>query len=384
MNKVSAEYRKRQGVTDLATQSAIFYVLKARVASGLENNEKDSEKIQETMGKAWMDAAFNADRLAENNPRQALELGLVLTMLPRNDGSKKERVYRWMRGDGPTILAKESIRDEFLEFLKSDPRALSLVSKVSEYMGFDGGGLGRKEVFSDGDCFLALASMYLGAKLGVSDNVQASMLNRLALEKLSDPEVARMVRYYVTEEDTAWIVGELNPFLPRIILTSDKDFVELKQLVPGDAEEYFRLVDSSRDDQKQYRGPISEKYLTVEAVKKSITKPGNPCKFRFGIWDKGVMVGSNNLTPLGDNRAEIGSWVAKGHLGHNYAVRAGVLLVDFAFNQLQLDELIGLIDVGNNASRRTAEKSGFILVDTVKDEDSGVLKWKFVLKNPNR
>jgi len=149
-------------------------------------------------------------------------------------------------------------------------------------------------------------------------------------------------------------------------------------------DKYKGLVDLSRNDQPQFRGPISEKYLTVEAVRESITKPRNSCKFRFGIWDNGVMVGSNNLTPLGENRAEIGDWVAKKHLGHNYAVRAGVLLVDFAFNQLQLDELIGLIDVGNNASRRTAEKSGFKLVETFKDKDSGVLKWKFVLKNPNK
>ncbi|KKR66991.1 MAG: GCN5-related N-acetyltransferase [Microgenomates group bacterium GW2011_GWA2_40_6] len=384
MSNVGAEYKKYQGVSDLATQSAIFYVLKARVASGLENNEEGSEKISDTMSKAWIDAAFNADRLAENDPRQALELGLMLTTLPQNDGSKEERVYRWMRGDGPVILAKESIREELLEFLKSDPRALSLVSKVSGFMGFDGTSLGRKEVFSEGNCFLALASMYLGAKLGTSDNNQANQLNRMALERLSDSKVAGMVRYYATEEDTSWIMGELAPFLPRIILKTDDDSVELRQLVPEDAEEYFSLVDLSRNDQPQFRGPISEKYLTVEAVRESITKPRNSCKFRFGIWDNGVMVGSNNLTPLGENRAEIGDWVAKKHLGHNYAVRAGVLLVDFAFNQLQLDELIGLIDVGNNASRRTAEKSGFKLVETFKDKDSGVLKWKFVLKNPNK
>src|SRR3989339_1516295 len=243
MSNVGAEYKKYQGVSDLATQSAIFYVLKARVASGLENNEEGSEKISDTMSKAWIDAAFNADRLAENDPRQALELGLMLTTLPQNDGSKEERVYRWMRGDGPVILAKESIREELLEFLKSDPRALSLVSKVSGFMGFDGTSLGRKEVFSEGNCFLALASMYLGAKLGTSDNNQANQLNRMALERLSDSKVAGMVRYYATEEDTSWIMGELAPFLPRIILKTDDDSVELRQLVPEDAEEYFSLVD---------------------------------------------------------------------------------------------------------------------------------------------
>ena len=122
----------------------------------------------------------------------------------------------------------------------------------------------------------------------------------------------------------------------------------------------------------------------MDAVRESITKPGNPCKFRFGIWDKGVMVGSNNLTPLGDNRAEVGSWVAKGHLGQNYAARARALLVDYAFKQLQLGELVSEITVGNVLSRRSVEKSGFKLVDTFKDEGSGVLKWKFVLKNPNK
>lgn len=383
MNKVSAEFKRYRGVTDMAIQSAIFYILKARIASGLENNEDGSEKVSETMNEAWINAAFNADRLAENDSKQALELGMVLTTLPRNNNSKEEKVYRWMRGDGPIILAKESIRNEFLGFLKSDPRASLLVSEVSGFMGFDGSGLGRKEVFSEGNCFLALASMYLGAKLGVSGNTQADLLNRLALERLSDPEVAKMVRYYATEKDTAWIMGELAPFLPRIVLTSEGDSVELRQLVIEDAEDYFRLVDLSRDNQPQFRGPISEKYLTVKAVRDSILKPENPCKLRFGIWDNGVMVGSNNLTPLGKNRAEIGDWVAKEYLGRGYAVRAGKLLVDFAFNQLELVELVGLIDVGNNASCRTAEKAGFVLVGTIIDPGSGVEKWKFVLRNPN-
>ena len=90
------------------------------------------------------------------------------------------------------------------------------------------------------------------------------------------------------------------------------------------------------------------------------------------------MVGSNNLTPEDDNRAELGSWVGKEHIGQGYAGRARALLVDFAFNHLGLDEVHCDIVVGNEPSKRSVEKSGFTLTGDFVD-DEGIHKWRYVL-----
>lgn len=171
------------------------------------------------------------------------------------------------------------------------------------------------------------------------------------------------------------------PQLPsRIILRSKTDSVELKQLIPEDAEHYFQLVDSDRAHLSQFGDVTAEKYPTVEAVRESIVHPANPNKYRFGIWDGEVMVGSINLIPAENNRTEAGTWIAKAHTGHQYAARAGSLLIDFVFKQLQLDEVFAKIVVGNEASRKSAERSGFILTGEV--EEDGVKKWMYVLSNP--
>lgn len=162
----------------------------------------------------------------------------------------------------------------------------------------------------------------------------------------------------------------------RIILTTPDDTVQLRQLIPDDAEPYFALVEYDRAHLSQHGDTTAQKYQTVEDVTDSIVHPSNPQKYRFGIWDGDTMVGSDNLTPTDDNRAELGSWVGKQHTGNRYAARARVMLVDFAFGTLGLDEVFCSVTVGNEPSRRSVEGSGFAL----REEKDG--QWVYVLKSP--
>jgi len=172
---------------------------------------------------------------------------------------------------------------------------------------------------------------------------------------------------------------ESSQFPNRIILRSEDDSIILKQLIPDDAEGYFQLVDSDRAHLSQYGDDTAGKYPTVELVLESIVHPKNPDKYRFGIWDGETMVGSVNLTPLEGNRAESGSWIGKDHTGHNYAARARKLLIDFAFHQLGIEELISKIVIGNFSSRRSVEKSGYLYAGDI--EEDGKKEWLFSLKN---
>ena len=165
----------------------------------------------------------------------------------------------------------------------------------------------------------------------------------------------------------------------RIILKNEKDTVELRQIILEDAANYFKLVDSDRAHLSQHGDETAKKYSTVESVENSILKPSNPDKYRFGIWDKDIMVGSNNLTLEENGRAELGSWVAKKHTGNRYAHRARKLLLDFAFNNLDLDEVYCEIVIGNIPSKKSVERSGLKLSPKKKKG-----KWIYSLKNPNR
>lgn len=170
--------------------------------------------------------------------------------------------------------------------------------------------------------------------------------------------------------------GEQPKSPQRIILQSDGDTVVLKQLILADAGKYFDLVNANRAHLSQFGGGTAKIYKTFEDVQKSIEHPGDPHIYRFGIWDGEVMVGSDTLTPVENNRAALGSWIAKEATGKNYAARARKLLVAFAFEQLQLDSVFCDIFVGNEASRKSVERSGFEFIG----QYDGM--WRYELTRP--
>lgn len=172
-------------------------------------------------------------------------------------------------------------------------------------------------------------------------------------------------------------VGEFSATPPEsIVVESVSDTVKLMQLTAADAQAYYDLIVYDPDHLRQFRDVTADKYPDVSSVRESIEHPRNPDKLRFGIWDSGVMVGSINLTPEDDDRAEIGYWVGKQHAGHGYAVRSTDLLVGYAFSSLGLSEVYANIVVGNEASRKSVEKSGFVLVHEFVNEE-GVREWQY-------
>lgn len=61
--------------------------------------------------------------------------------------------------------------------------------------------------------------------------------------------------------------------------------------MPQDADDYFGLIAQDPDHLRQHRDETADKYPTLDVVRDSIVSPKNPAKYRFGIWDNGVMVG---------------------------------------------------------------------------------------------
>jgi RimJ/RimL family protein N-acetyltransferase len=179
--------------------------------------------------------------------------------------------------------------------------------------------------------------------------------------------------------------GALPP-AERIILRSPTDSVYLQQLVPDDAPAVFNLIAYDPGHLRQHGDDTADRYPDVASVATSIEHPDNPDKYRFGIWDEQgagrMMVGRNNLTPKSETVAELGSFVGKQYLGRNYAARGRTLLIDFAFNTLGMEEVYCDIAIGNEASRRSVEGTGFQIADILKTTaDDGTVEevWRYVL-----
>jgi RimJ/RimL family protein N-acetyltransferase len=154
--------------------------------------------------------------------------------------------------------------------------------------------------------------------------------------------------------------GEVACNPERLIIGTDYESVVLKQLVINDAPPMFDLIEADRGHLSQFDDETSDKYPTAEAVVMSINCPPDPRRLRFGIWDGDQMVGSINLTPDEDNyNGIIGYWVGAEHTGQHYASRALQLLINYAFQTLDVTSLSADVQVGNEASARTLERAGF-------------------------
>ena len=76
------------------------------------------------------------------------------------------------------------------------------------------------------------------------------------------------------------------------------------------------------------------------------------------------LIGHAGLVPQmidGKEEIEIGYWIAEEYWGRGFATEAARALKDLGKNQLKLAKMIALIQKGNIASQRVAEKNGMMI-----------------------
>ena len=86
-------------------------------------------------------------------------------------------------------------------------------------------------------------------------------------------------------------------------------------------------------------------------------------------------IGHAGLVPQmidGKEEIEIGYWIAEEYWGRGFATEAARALKNLGKNQLQLGKLIALIQKGNSASQRVAEKIGMQVEKEIQLEGKDV------------
>jgi RimJ/RimL family protein N-acetyltransferase len=117
-----------------------------------------------------------------------------------------------------------------------------------------------------------------------------------------------------------------------IVIPTERVGVRLQQFTVGDVPPLFALIDSNREHLGQRNDITARKYPNLRSVRRSIVRPKDPSRLRFGIWDGDTLVGSINLTPrVADGGAEIGYWVGQEYGRRGYATVAVKALSSYGF-----------------------------------------------------
>ena len=106
--------------------------------------------------------------------------------------------------------------------------------------------------------------------------------------------------------------------------------------------------------------------------------------FSVILKESGELIGDCGLEQMeveGIQVAELGYDFRSDYWNQGFATEAACAVRDYAFDILQLPQLISLIRVGNLASKRVAEKVGMTLAEEFTRY--GIQYWKYSLSNKN-
>jgi RimJ/RimL family protein N-acetyltransferase len=126
---------------------------------------------------------------------------------------------------------------------------------------------------------------------------------------------------------------------------------------PDDAEAITALINDRRIAENTARIPHPYTLEDAEAFIASAAS-GGEVAFVVTLAD-GPIIGGCGIATLRADGPEIGYWFGVAHWGHGYATEAARAIIDHAFRDIGLKELLAGARVSNPASRRVLEKCGF-------------------------
>ncbi len=145
--------------------------------------------------------------------------------------------------------------------------------------------------------------------------------------------------------------------------------LSLLYLEESDASELYELVDRNRGRLKKFwwedttRSPLDSRRFIVQSRQQEMSG-AHPNSVTRGIHVRSaVLIGIASIHSINweDKRAALGYWIDEAEDGKGYATEAVQRLSKIAFTRLMLNEITISPRQSNIASRRVAEKNGFIL-----------------------
>jgi ribosomal-protein-serine acetyltransferase len=96
-------------------------------------------------------------------------------------------------------------------------------------------------------------------------------------------------------------------------------------------------------------------------------------EFHFAVLEDGVVLGVMGLNRNPDGSAELHYWIRSDHSGRGYTTEAGERILRWGGEELGVESFTLWAGVGNRASRRVAEKLGFLDVGPLPEPMQGGL-----------
>jgi len=149
--------------------------------------------------------------------------------------------------------------------------------------------------------------------------------------------------------------------------------LELRTLVPGNADEVFEVIDRNREYLRPWLPWVDgtrSRYKTREVIESWKKKLKDKSEFIFGIFLGGNYIGNMGLHDINrdNSSSEIGYWLAADQQGKGIMTDCVRVLTDLGFDGLDLNRIHIRCASGNTKSRAIPERLGFVHEGTLQDD----------------
>ena len=160
-------------------------------------------------------------------------------------------------------------------------------------------------------------------------------------------------------------------FVPFPELETER--LRLRQVEKSDVEQLYEMLRDPEVAKFEYFYPVTSKAESLEFIERYKTELAVNEEITWGL----ILKETNQLIGtccLGDfnegaRRAEIGYDITQGQWGKGYATEAVQAVMDFGFNQINLNRIEATITPGNHASVKVLKKLNFIQEGILRERD---------------
>jgi RimJ/RimL family protein N-acetyltransferase len=136
--------------------------------------------------------------------------------------------------------------------------------------------------------------------------------------------------------------------------------LELRSFTAEDVDAMHRLYEDAAVMRFVGHGPLRRRSETESMLRRYIE---HERRHGFSFWavverESGEVVGDAGLFSTGPGAVEVGYTLAQDRWGRGYGTEAARACVDAAFDRFGFDEVVAVIDPGNDASKHVVEKLG--------------------------
>ena len=157
-----------------------------------------------------------------------------------------------------------------------------------------------------------------------------------------------------------------------IIKVREKDKLELRTLVSGNADEVFEVIDKNRDYLREWLPWVDgtkSPYNTRESIGRWKKGIKDKADYTFGIFSGGNYIGNmgvHNINTFSDS-AMIGYWLSPEWQGKGIMTDCVRALTNYCFSELNLNSVHIACADANKKSRAVPERLGFVQEGILQD-----------------